>query len=103
MSATLVQILLPLSDNEGRPFPGSAYAGVRDELAGTFGGVTAYSRGPAEGVWQDGKGRSHDDIVVFEVMCDDLDPAWWARYRRELEARFRQDSIVVRAQAIRLL
>ena len=37
-------------------------------------------------------------MLVLEVMADELDRDWWGRYRRELEARFRQDEIVVRAQ-----
>jgi hypothetical protein len=95
----LVQLLLPLADNAGHRFPPSHYAAVRDELARRFGGVTAYSRVPAEGVWEEGEGgRARDDIVVYEVMVDALDRAWWAGYRADLERRFAQDELVVRAQ-----
>ncbi|HEX8164740.1 MAG TPA: hypothetical protein VF601_03010 [Beijerinckiaceae bacterium] len=96
----LVQILLPLYDNEGRRFPQEPYRRVRTELAERFGGLTAFTRAPAEGLWTDGGETSRDEIVTFEVMVDDLDRDWWQVYRRELEARFRQDVIVVRAQAI---
>lgn len=41
-----------------------------------------------------------DDIVVVEVMVGDLDKAWWARYRSNLEQRLNQKEIVVRAHAI---
>jgi hypothetical protein len=37
----LVQILLPVYDNDGRPFPASSYADVRRELTERFGGLTA--------------------------------------------------------------
>ena len=47
----LVELLLPLYDNDGRPFGGAALDRVRDELAARFGGVRAFSRSPAEGVW----------------------------------------------------
>lgn len=99
----LIQILLPLSDNEGRAFPSAGYADVRLELTKQFGGLTAFTRGPAEGLWAEKGGTAHDDIIVFEVMAAELDQAWWASYRRVLEARFRQDSIIVRAQETRLL
>jgi hypothetical protein len=36
-------------------------------------------------------------------MADTLDAAWWAAYRHDLETRFSQDAIVVRAQEVRLL
>ncbi len=93
----LVEILLPLYDNEGRRFGAGEFDRVRDELAARFGGVTAFSRSPAEGVWAEGGEVSRDQIVIFEVMTDALDRAWWAAYRAELERRFRQEKLVVRA------
>jgi hypothetical protein len=94
----LVQILLPLFDNEGRELPAGDRRRVRDELALRFGGVTAFTRAPAEGLWKGGEGRtSRDEIVVLEVMAADLDEAWWRAYREGLEARFRQEEVVVRA------
>jgi len=103
MPQYLIQIFLPLSDNEGRAFPGAEYADVRSELTKQFGGLTAFRRGPAEGLWAEQSGTAHDDIIVFEVMAAELDQAWWANYRHVLEARFRQDCIIIRAQETRLL
>jgi hypothetical protein len=104
-AASLVQILLPLFDDEGRAQPRRHFAAVREELMRRFGGLTAYTRAPAEGVWAESADASprRDDIVVYEVMTPDLDPAWWAEFRRGLEARFRQERVVVRAESIRLL
>ena len=100
----LVQILLPLYDGAGERFPREPYDQVAQELTERFGGVTAYSRAPAAGLWKEDSGRTtRDDIVVYEVMVDSLDAAWWARYRSALEERFRQDELVVRAQEIRKL
>jgi hypothetical protein len=99
----LVEILLPLRDNEGRRFGRDLFAQVREELVERFGGLTAFTRSPAEGVWDEGDGRSRDEIVIFEVMADKLDRAWWRTYRAELERRFRQDEIVVRAREVERL
>jgi hypothetical protein len=94
----LVQILLPLYDNDGHPFEAGEYIRLRSELADRFGGVTAYTRAPARGVWKGDTGAtSRDDIVIFEVMTDTLDRAWWTAFRKELERRFRQESLIVRA------
>jgi hypothetical protein len=93
----LVEILLPLYDNEGRAFGAGEFDRVRDELAERFGGVTAFRRAPAEGVWAEGGELSRDQLVIFEVMAEALERPWWAAYRRELEARFRQEKLVVRA------
>ena len=69
----LVQLLLPLYDNAGVPIPAARFREVRDELTARFGGLTAYTRAPAEGTWkEEGTRTSHDDIVVYEVMARDL-------------------------------
>src|SRR5437868_6025494 len=95
----LVQLLLPLYDNEGRPFEPREYVQLRSLLADRFGGVTAYTRAPARGVWKDdATGETQrDDIVIFEVMTGTLDRKWWATFRQQLEHQFRQDTVIVRA------
>lgn len=94
----LVQLLLPLYDNDGRRFDEAIFATTRQELLESFGGVTVYQRAPARGLWKADDGAvAKDDVAVFEVMTKDLDRGWWDRYRRELERRFRQDVIVIRA------
>ncbi|MFL6229408.1 MAG: hypothetical protein ACJ741_11575 [Pyrinomonadaceae bacterium] len=100
----LIQLLLPVYDNEKNPFGREAFDLVREELAHEFGGVTAFMSAPAEGVWREGTGGvSRDDVVVFEVMCEQLERAWWTRYRAQLEERFRQDLIVARSCEIQRL
>jgi hypothetical protein len=100
----LIQILLPLFDNEGAPIPQLQFRRVSQELADRFGGLTAFTRAPAEGQWRDDSaGITHDEIVILEVMAGELDRPWWANYRQELERRFRQDEIVIRAQDIEQL
>jgi hypothetical protein len=99
----LIQILLPIADNAGEPFPPHQFAGLKQELLDRFGGVTVFSQGPAEGVWQGENGTSRDEIVIFEVMAETLDEGWWRDLRTRLEDEFRQDEVVIRAQAIRRL
>jgi hypothetical protein len=99
----LVQILLPLADNARRRYDGATYGRVRAELSERFGGITSFTRAPAEGMWREGGHTAHDDIVVFEVMAREIDHAWWERYRAELERRFDQETIVVRAIRVEML
>jgi hypothetical protein len=94
----LVQILLPLFDNAGQRFSSNHYDRVRSELTQRFGGLTAYTRTPAEGLWKTASEVKRDDIVVLEVMTEALDHGGWRDYRRKLEELFRQDQIIVRAQ-----
>lgn len=100
----LVQILLPLVSSDGTPRPRRDYVAVAEELVARFGGVTQYHRAPAKGVWTTEEGRKEDDdIVVYEVMVGDLDLEWWRSYRNQLETRFEQKALVVRALAIEAL
>lgn len=94
----LIEIFLPIFDNEGQPFSKSAFETVRRELTDRFGGVTAFTRAPASGLWSDDSGHVHrDELAIFEVMTDALDRGWWTGYRKELESRFRQQEILLRA------
>ena len=94
----LIQLFLPLRDNVGAAFPPAMFAAVRAELTDAFGGVTAYQRAPATGLWEDDDDEvQRDDLVLFEVMVESLDRAWWRRHAADLAARFRQDEILVRA------
>jgi hypothetical protein len=100
----LIQLLLPLCDNDGHPFPQSIYLQVRDELSEQFGGITTYVRSPAEGLWKEGLSNTvKDDIVIYEVMVMELNRRWWKEFRERLESLFRQESIVVRAIPMDLL
>ena len=99
----LVQLLLPLMDQDGKPFPRSQYRKIREVLTERFGGLTAYTRAPAVGLWDEGDQVSIDDIVVYEVMVSDLDRNWWREYRAGLEEAFDQDELVVRAQEMQRL
>jgi hypothetical protein len=97
-------LLIPLADNEHQPFPPSHFTQLREELIEQFGGLTAYTRSPAEGTWSpDDDSRDRDEIVVYEVMTESLDRDWWSRYRKTLERRFRQDDIVIRSQTVERL
>jgi hypothetical protein len=97
----LIQILLPFYDPQGERFARELYTRVKDELTEKFGGLTAYARAPAEGLWESRSGHTQrDDIAVYEVMAEELDRAWWKEYRQELEQRFRQRELVVRAHEI---
>ena len=104
MANHLVQLLLPLADNAGRPFPDTILEGVKETLANRFGGVTAFERSPAQGIWApDPARKQHDQVVTIEVMVDTVDNTWWKDFRERLERELNQEQIVVRAFPIHAL
>jgi hypothetical protein len=99
----LVQLLLPLYSNSGVRFDQRLYTEVGNELVNRFGGITAYTRAPVRGLWQESEHIVRDDLIIYEIMVERLDAEWWGAYRMTLESRFQQQSLVVRAHRIFLL
>jgi hypothetical protein len=99
----LIEILLPLRDASGNPFPPEAYESLAQLLTARFGGITSFSRSPAEGRWRNEGATEHDDIAVLEVMTDSVDRAWWSKLRQDLMREFSQEDIVVRSHGVELL
>lgn len=95
--AYMVQLLLPIYDNEGKPLPRRLFRAVNKTMIRKFGGLTAYTQSPATGLWENERNNvKKDSIVVFEVMVPEIDRSFWKAYKRQLEKAFRQDEIVVR-------
>ena len=99
----VIEIFLPLLDNEGHAFARKEFDRIRRELTDRFGGVTAFMRAPAEGVWKSDTAETRDQMVIFEVMTKTRKRKWWRRFRRELERRFRQEELLVRATKVKRL
>lgn len=97
----VVEIFLPLAADGGPPFPSDAYAALREQMTQTFGGVTAFTRAPAKGLWKDEQNRvQRDDVVIFEVMTPSIDREWWTGLRKRLEQTFKQKEVLIRAHAV---
>jgi hypothetical protein len=100
----LIQVLLPLYDNNDRAFERALYLDVETAFTKKFGGVTIYLRSPAEGAWRGPSGANRrDQIVIFEVMTGRLDRPWWRKMRSELARTFRQEQLVIRTNPIEIL
>jgi hypothetical protein len=100
----LIQIMLPLYDNRRRRLPRHLFDATCQVLAKAHGGVTAYTRSPAVGIWKSRGARlRRDDIIVFEVMTTSMSRKLWARRRKSWERAFRQDKILIRALCCRRL
>ncbi len=99
----LIQLLLPLHDNEKRSFPSEHFHTVRTELTRRFGGVTAFLRAPATGLWAEDEGINRDDVVMFEIIADRLDKEWWREYRVHLQHVFKQKEVLIWSTSVEKL
>jgi len=100
----LIQMLLPTKSAERVAFSDDLVRLTRKELVDQFGGVTAYTRAPAAGVWTSPAGDvEEDNVVMIEVLAEEFETPWWRAYAETLKQRFGQKSIHIRANAVRLL
>ena len=94
----LIQIFLPLYDNNKRRFDKALYDELRTRLKDQFGGVTLYRNTPAEGLWEDEAGKtSFDELIIAEVMIREINEEWWQQFRQRLEQVFDQEEILIRS------
>jgi hypothetical protein len=100
----VVELFLPLETPTGEPIPSDTFDRIKSELTDRFGGVTSFLRSPAEGAWKPSGGDVvHDRLAIFEIMVDDVDTAWWHRYRESLEKEFEQAQILARLYQVTVL
>jgi hypothetical protein len=59
----LIEFLLPVAG------PNDFYENLARTLTDRFGGLTSFTRAPAEGRWQNAGSVEHDDLIVIEVMA----------------------------------
>lgn len=92
----LIQILLPLYDNQKQPFNKRLFDKIRDDLKNVFGGVTLYRSSPAEGAWNNETGTDYDELITAEIIAERLDKMWWQQFKHEMEQTFQQKEIMIR-------
>jgi len=99
----LIQLLLPLHDNDNQSFPLAHFNTVRTELTRRFGGVTAFLRAPAHGLWEEDQNIDSDDVVMFEIIAESLESDWWRDYRIQLQDVFNQKEVLIWATSVEKL
>ena len=100
----LIQMLLPTRSAAGAAFADELLRQTREELIERFGGLTAYTRSPATGVWTSPRGDVEvDKVVMIEVLSERFEKDWWRSYAETLKQRFEQETIHIRANDVDVL
>ncbi|KAA0255512.1 hypothetical protein FBQ97_00015 [Acidobacteria bacterium ACD] len=89
-SSITIELLVPLCDNEGTPFPDSAFASFEDLLVDLAGGFTR--RGVVDGAWKAPDGAVYRDRSrLYAVQVPEPDASTVAAtIDGEIRGRFRQ-------------
>jgi hypothetical protein len=99
----IVEIFLPLDTRTGRAIDLELIEALVKGLADRFGGATAFTREPAEGLWKRAMAVERDRIIIVEVVVDEIDEVWWHDYRHKLETEFEQDKVLIRVTPCRVI
>ncbi|MGN6549743.1 MAG: hypothetical protein ACTHJ3_07610 [Pararhizobium sp.] len=99
----IIEVFLPLEKRSGDPIDVETIEQLVKDLADRFGGATAFTREPAEGLWKRFTSIERDRIVIVEVVLEAVDDVWWKSYKGRLEREFEQDEIMIRITPCRLL
>ncbi|PPK98941.1 hypothetical protein [Parapedobacter indicus] len=93
----LVQVFVPLTDNDGNRFSESYFETLKSDLNEKFGGVTVYKQMPIEGFWKETEKKTEKDVLaIFEVLVDVMDTPYWKQLKVQLETNFRQKDLLIR-------
>ena len=85
-------ILVPVTDNEGQPFPDTERRWLLQTAVRRFGGVTV--EGTADGQWKDQRRVVHDvSLRVTIALASWRDIPRWLRFVKAVRLRFRQKEI----------
>lgn len=99
-----IQIYLPLYDPAGKALPESLYSKIKETLTEKFGGLTMYTRSPAEGLWKEGQENTvKDDILIYEVLAPELDKTFWLPFKEELKKQFKQQEVLISCAAVTIV
>lgn len=99
----IVEVFLPLDTGSGIPIEPEIIEGIVGGLADRFGGATAFTRAPADGLWKQGTTMQKDRILIIEVMVSELEEGWWRKYRAKLEREFEQGEVLIRVTSCRTI
>ena len=99
----IIEVFLPLDTGKGVPVPRQTIEGLVAGLADRFGGATAFTRQPAEGLWKSRTTMQSDRIIVVEVVVETVDAAWWKTYKSRIEKEFDQEQVMIRVSACELI
>jgi hypothetical protein len=100
----LIELFLPVYNNENQKFPKELFKQTYDELINEFGGLTAYTRASVQGFWQNEDDKVIvDELIIYEIIDDHFSSNYWYNYRVRLEKRFQQERLIVRTYPIKLL
>lgn len=100
----LIQIYLPLYDPKGKALPESLYKEIKDTLTEKFGGLTMYTRSPAEGFWKEEQEKTvKDDILIYEVLTPEMEKDFWLPYKEKLKKLFKQEELLISCASVTIV
>jgi inorganic pyrophosphatase len=100
----MIQLFLPVKDQNGKPFAKSLYRNLNVQLLKKFGGLTVYARSVATGFWENDNGNKvKEEVLIYEVMTAHVEEKYWKKLKSSLQEKFSQQEIMIISSQIALL
>lgn len=96
------EIYLPTMRNDGRPLDPAEIERIKATLSRAFGGYTHLNQ-RSEGAWRMGGVTFHDEVTIVRVLDDGTAEFDMLAFRKELEKRLQQDSVLIVAREVRAI
>lgn len=91
-----VIVMIPIANNDGKPFSAADFLAFEDFATGIFGGVSRLP-GETQGVWVDGGVRYDDRLVTYLVALPSIiDAGRLSGLIEFAKAHFEQEAIYIR-------
>jgi hypothetical protein len=96
------EIYLPTTQNDGTPINRKEIQKIKDTLTRAFGGYT-HLKHRSDGAWQVGGVTFHDEVTIVRVLDDGSGEFDMRAFKKELEAVFQQQSVLIVVRRVEVL
>jgi hypothetical protein len=96
------EIYLPGKRNDGSRVPSSEFEEIEGRLFQAFGGFT-HLKSRIDGAWRMGGVTLLDEVTIIRVLDDGSARFDMAAFKRELEERLKQESVLIVAREVQVV
>ena len=96
------EIYLPTTHNDGTPVDPRIIQEIKETLTNAFGGYTHLTH-RNEGVWRIGGVTFRDEVTIVRVLDSGEKSFDMEKFKDSLEARLKQDSVLIVGRAVSVI
>jgi hypothetical protein len=95
-------IYFPTTLNNGSPIPAGDIERLKSKLTEGFGGLT-HLKQRSDGIWRFGGATFREEVTIVRLLDDGSAVFDMGKFKEELAAVFRQESVLIVARNVRIV